>query len=487
MTIKINTYKRIIAMTIKRMNVKKRIPKIAINTDSLIDIPTCEFITGARGETIINGGVDTSTAVIGPANIGKTLFTDNLIFSAANTIMMSYPTYISLYDTEASVKDSRKRKLASNFEYLPDDILDPETGIMDITDKTQYMGDEWLIHFKEFIKEREKSEKITWEGIIDKYTKKPLATPVPTFTFIDSYSEFEPKTSAEAIAKAKLEDGSLNTINMKNGLFKNRVLGELPALLTNSNNRFFTTAHLGTTIDMSNNMYGPKPTKKLQFLKEGEGIKGVSPKFLFLISTVYSLESMRILKNQSTKLPEYPLPNGASNQETDLSVITVNILRSKSGASGVKIPFVSSQELGIDNYLSFFDFIKKNNRFGFEGNDRNYNIVFLPEVKLSRATVRKKLMENYRLRKAIQFAAQLLQLKIYKQEIVMAGYWMEPEELYAKLKAKGYDWNELLDVRTVNTPKQYSEDLKPYLSIMDLLYMANDKYHPYWMKPLKED
>ena len=62
------------------------------------------------------------------------------------------------------------------------------------------------------------------------------------------------------------------------------------------------------------------------------------------------------------------------------------------------------------------------------------------------------------------------------------GLMCTPKELYEDLKAKGYDWNTLLE----NTRGYWTfdNDNQPlqFLSTMDLLNMRAGTYHPYWME-----
>ena len=459
-----------------RMKVNKIREKLLINVGCLFDIPTASFIKGERGETIINGGIDSSTAIIGPGNSFKSAIATYLMLSAANTISASLPTYLHTYDTENNVKLNRLKKLATQFPYLPETILDDEEGIWDVTDKTQYFGDEWVTILREYANEKMKEDTIPWDGI--QIQGKPYVDLLPSFMAVDSLSEFEPKTTADMVSKSKVEDGSTNTLFMKQSLFKTKFLSELPMISSKSNIRFFITAHLGKTVDMDANKYS-KPTKTLQYLKDGENIKGVSAKFFFLVSTVWRTGSVSILKNPTTKAPEYPTLGG-SDVETDLNLVKLQALRNKSGISGSILPLIVSQTDGLLSTMTEFHFIKTSNRFGLVGSDRNYANVFCQDIKLSRTTVRSKIEKEPKLRRAINITAELLQLKIYHPKLVELGIWCTADELYNDLIELGYDWDVLLQTRGWYTPNNYSEELPPYLSIMDLLNMRLKQYRPYW-------
>jgi len=123
----------------------------------------------------------------------------------------------------------------------------------------------------------------------------------------------------------------------------------------------------------------------------------------------------------------------------------------------------------------------KQNNFGIGGNVRTYHMMLLPDVKLQRTTVRGKIDTTPKLRRALELTMDLLMLREYYPVYSRMGLFMEPDELFVKIEEAGYDWNELLETRGWYTIDQYREDLPFYLSIVDLLKMANGQYKPYWM------
>ncbi|NYW24540.1 hypothetical protein, partial [Escherichia coli] len=90
------------------------------------------------------------------------------------------------------------------------------------------------------------------------------------------------------------------------------------------------------------------PTKKLQHLKSGEKIKGVTDKFFFLPNIVWQTVSSNLLINQNAKGPEYPkTQKDIDPGSTDLNIVTIKQLRNKSGPSGVTIDLIISQSEGV--------------------------------------------------------------------------------------------------------------------------------------------
>lgn len=463
---------------------KKTKPKILVNIGCLMDIPLSALITGNKGETIINGGLNYATGVVGAGNTFKSTILHYMALSAANRISASKKAYISTYDTEVNISLDRLNDMAAPFEYIDDDPTTSETEQWTITDKANMAGDEWATEMKQYTVEKSKNKKeiITYECFTDPYTKQPLKTLLPSFIEIDSLTEFESETTQEMIDKSAKDDSSTNMLYMRQGMFKTKFLASIPRLAVPSGTYFLMTAHIGDEYDMAS---GPAkynvPTKKLQHLKSGDKIKGVSGKFFFLMTSAWNAVSSRVLKNQTTKLAEYPRNRDEAN-ETDLNIVSLKQLRSKTGSSGYIIDVIVSQDEGVLPTLSEFHYIKTRGKFGIEGSDRSYNIVFMPDVKLSRTTVRGKIDGNYKLRRAINISAELHQLKTYHNRYLKAyGIDCSPEELYKDLKEQGYDWSVLLDTRGWHTPNNYSKDLKPYLSTIDLLKLRKGIYKPYWM------
>ncbi|MFO5979511.1 hypothetical protein ACLBSL_33035, partial [Klebsiella pneumoniae] len=78
---------------------------------------------------------------------------------------------------------------------------------------------------------------------------------------------------------------------------------------------------------------------------------------------------------------------------TDLRILEVINLRGKGGITGLPFHLIVSQTEGILPSLSEFHYCREND-WGIGGNNINYFVELCPDIKLSRTTVRKKLMDN---------------------------------------------------------------------------------------------
>ena len=168
----------------------------------------------------------------------------------------------------------------------------------------------------------------------------------------------------------------------------------------------------------------------------------------------------------------------------DLQEIVIINLRNKGGKSGELMSIIYSQSQGVLPSLSEFHFIKTN-KFGLVGGNTTYSLAIYPEVKLSRTTIRNKIEEDAKLRCAITLTSDLLQIQMEWRDKIPENLWCDAETLYEDIKKLGYDWDQLLQTRNYWTFDQYENPI-PFLSAMDLLYMREGSYVPYWLEDKKK-
>jgi len=467
-------------------------PKIHINIGSLFDIPTALILTGKRGETIINGGLGQVTGIIGAGNNYKSTITHYMMLAAAdrmneagykklNTRPDTNIVNMTTYDTEINISLDRLESLASAFPSLPVNPITCEDAVWYITDKSQVDASQWALSLNNYSKSKSKDKNslVTYEAFIDPYTKENLVGIVPSFAEIDSLTEFESSSSMDQLSQ-DLDSSDTNTYAMKQGAFKTKFLSQIPRISTTSNIYLLLTAHIGEKIDMAT---GPakynKPTKKLQYLKSADTIKGVSTKFTYLLHNCWAAHTASVMINKSDKAPEYPSSNNSTS--TDLNKVMLTQLRGKSGPSGFTIELIVSQEEGVLPALTEFHHIKSHNRYGIEGNMIHYHLSLMPEVSLNRKTVRSKIDNSRLLRRAINITSELLQLETYMAgRLKRENLLCTPKELYEDIKALGYSWDMILRTREYWTVNQYSNP-RPYLGVIDLLKMRGKKYFPYFL------
>lgn len=463
--------------------------KILFNVGALLDIPTGSYHTGMHGESLLNGGLGQLTGVVGIGNNFKSTVMNYMMLSAADKILQSVPTSIATYDTEINIHESHLKQFTTSLSFKSFKNMDIfSEGLWSITDKTMYYADEWYVILKDYlIKKKDSSKKITVTlPFKERNGLSNMTMLTPTFGSVDSLSAFETSANAKMQDENELGESGANTMHMKAGMAKTRFLMELPVVTAQAAHYVMMTAHVGKEINMASGPMAPPPTKRLQYLKNGDKIKGVSEQFFFLMSNCYHCYNAAPLINQGTKGPEYPRnPDDNQSGDTDLNIVSLRQLRSKSGPTGGVVQLLVSQQNGVLPTLTEFHFIKESDRFGISGTLQHYHLDLYPDVNVTRTTIRSKIDTDSLLTRAINITSELGQITMLWRNLP-EKLVCSPKVLYDDLKALGFDWNVLLKTRgwyTVNN----DDHPVPFLSTMDLLRMRGvDKtgektYFPYWM------
>lgn len=448
-----------------------------LNIGCLFDIPTGRYVKGKHGESILIGGVPYLTGIGGRGNSFKSA----LAFFMFLRVMDRYaPAEGNIYDTEMSGTLDRLKSLSWYMkEHLKEDDLSEDSERIVMSDKTVYSGNEWYQQLKDVLKEDREDKKqrknyeltVPW---VDTKGNHPKALS-PALFIIDSFSQFTTDSLAKIQAN-EIGEAGRNVEALRDAMAKNQMIMELPGVTARTGAFGIMTAHMGDEHQLD--PYAP-PQKKLAFLKQAVKFKNVPEKFTFLPNNVWFSQQSKVLYNQGTKGPEYPRHTDDNMKgDPDLMEIAVLNLRAKSGPSGLPIPLVVSQREGILPFLSEFHYIKGMERFGIGGNLQHYYLELVPDVSLSRTTVRGKVQSDPKLQRALEITSEMCQMKHLWHDLPQ-GFVPTPGELYESLKKKGYDWDRLLNTRGWWTFEEQKEEL-PFLSTMDLLKMRAGEYHPYW-------
>jgi len=445
-----------------------------LNIGCLMDIPTGRIVKGSRGESIINGGVAYITGIIGKGNTFKSVFGNFMLLSVLSRYRSSNAIE---YDTENSATLARISQLAGHMKGIePSDI--EEGHRVFLTDSTVMSGDEFFDQLKSMGEAKLSEGKTQLKTAPFKNEKKDdIKMLVPTVNFIDSFSMFSTARVQKIYDENSLGEASANTDALRSAAHKTQMLMQIPTLTAKASIYMILTGHVGKQHQLD--PYAP-PDKKLTFLKNAS-IKNVPEKFTFLTNNLWYVYQASVLSNKSTKGPEYPIsPSDQKEGDTDLMLITVQNLRGKNGPSGLPFDVILSQREGILVGLTEFHFLKTHQKYGLSGNDRNYQLDLYPDLNLTRTTIRSKIQEDAKLQRALQITSELLQMtQLWEDE---EGIFCTPQELYQDLKAKGFDWNVLLDTRGYWVFQEDEKDAPPFLSTVDLLRMRKDLYTPYWLK-----
>ena len=475
--------------------------KPMLNIGCLHDIPTGTYVLGKNGESILIGGVPHIEGVIGRGNTNKSTLTKFRItrildrYGAPDINMEPFPNYATAmeYDTENSSSIKRIESLSKlSSPRLVENLGIDQTGNTItyfknpnhylFTDNTEQNGTEWFSTWKGTLNAWADDKKLLIDTpIVDPLTGETMKIKPISLTAVDSLSRFRSASVDKIIDNADVGESGRNVEALRDAMAKSQLLNELPALTARAGAYIVMTGHVGDNMQMD--PMAP-PMKKLAFLKQSLKIKHVPEPFTFLTNALWMVNSTSPLINQSTKAPEFPRNSDDDLRgDTDLLEMSAMLLRCKSGPSGIPIDFVISQSEGLHPGLSEFLYIRKYDRFGLEGNVQNYQLSLVPDVNMSRTTIRKKIAENKNVERALEITSELCQMTNLWHHLP-DGLLCSPKQLYEDLKARGYDWNVLLATRGYWVPDQYNHPV-PYLSTMDLLNMRAGTYVPFWMS--KED
>lgn len=485
-------------------SVKKSEPVIVFfPVGGLLDIPTSAFVNGSEGQLIMNGGLGPMTGVVGKPHMFKSTLAKSILYIAMLRVRTTLPTSCLMYDTEFTVVEEHQKEIIEfNMKHSNElrdffvkdgactDLINDETVVF--TSKKQYKGDEYYELLKNILRAKNPEEKRSKDDSMPKalklietsFLERDGTTPYkilpPTFGDVDSITEFTTSSDDEMQDEHVLGNTAANPAFMKQGLNKQRFLMGLPALLANSQHYVMMTAQVGKEISMQTGPMPSAPQKQLAAMNSGDVLKGVSSKFVSLANVCWQAvkTSPCLVTHRIEDGLKYPLHETKGNKfDNDLYEVEFRNIRNKNGPTGATLTLLVSQSKGFLPDLTEFHYIKVND-FGLDGNDQNYVCTFLPEIKLSRTTIRKKLETEPMLQRAINIASEMLQIKHFKQ-----GWWIDygvtPKELYEGLKAQGYDWNELLKTRGWHSIDK-NHPLKE-LSTIDLLRLFKGHYFPYWM------
>lgn len=450
----------------------------------LIDVVTGELMLGDKGDYILNGGYSPHMAINGKNNSNKTL----IILSIIMTFLIRFRDSgvdAQMFETENTLEFMRCMQIAMGMckimglsdeetKYVREYILDNFTlrGSKDLG------ANAWYDEMNEISDARIKSGKDKITLPFSDLRGKPVEVFVPHAVGLDSFSALEPEMVAEKFLDQNTAGSSdNNTMYLKEANAKTQMLAKWLNQNPRASIYMFSSAHMGDNISLD-----PRspPEKKNLFMKQNHKLKNVPEKYYFYTTTMFFVNGASALVN-SDKVPQYPFSSSDKEKRDSKDILLeIIVLRNKFGQSGVFIPLVANQNMGIDWHLSAYDYCRKN-KWGFTGGDSSYVLDLMPDVKLSRSVARTKLAEDARLRRAVDITCEIHLLFRYKFDVVGSKYRCTPAELYEDIKALGYDWNEILDCRGYYTLNHYDHPVNP-LGAFDILRMRVGEYVPYWME-----
>lgn len=457
-----------------------------LNIGCLFDIQTGRYYLGKDGESILNGGLPHFSGVAGLPNMFKTVIS---LFQLG-TVMVRYPCAVmQAHDSENTLSVMRILSIFNNLPDLSDRDLEAE-GRLNFSDATIYMGNEWFDALKEWSRARRNDKELMrTTPFYNHRLAEFVRILAPGLSFLDSLSGLQTDSTQKMFDKAEVGEAGLNMLAMKASGAKSQMVEQIPATTAMANIFSLMTAHVGEKPQLD--PYKPN-IKKLRFLKGDLNLKRVPENFTFLTGNCWYCANMSVMLDDN-KTPEFPRDDEDDLKgDTDLIAITLVNLRGKSGPSGIPFDILISQSEGVKVGLTEYYYLKTYNYYGLSDNNGNmakgkpnYRLDLLPDVALSRKTIRSKIDESPALQRALTITSEMCQMQNLWHHLE-EGVLCTPKVLFEDLKAKGYDWSILLNSRGYWTFEEDNNPL-PFLSTMDLLNMRLGKYHPKWYpKSLKE-
>lgn len=452
-----------------------------LNIGCLMDIPTGQYVKGAHGESILNGGQALITGLGGRGNTYKSTVAHHIQL----VILARYASSVeNIYDTEMSLGEARIKALSKELPTLQEQDL-IGSGRLVISDSTVMSGNVWFDSIKAYCTAKVAASKDTLftTPFIDREGKNIKAF-VPSLAMADSMSRMNIDSVDAILDKNSVGDSGNNIEALKASSAKNQMLIQLPVLTAESGLYATFTAHVDDDIKID--PYAPA-TKKLSFLKGGLKFKYVSNQFSFLMNNLWYCFDAAPLKNQTTKATEYPRNSTDTDKaNNDLMAVTIQNLRGKYGPSGMPFELLVSQSEGVLVGLSEFHYLKQYDRFGLGGSLQNYYLDLLPDVGLTRTTIRTKISSQPKLKRALEITSELCQMYNLWHNLPEKLLKL-PKDIYSILKERGYDWDILLGKTRGYWIFIEDETEEPlyFLSSMDILNMCLEKddpkyYHPWW-------
>ena len=433
-----------------------------INTGTLFDMATGKFRAGVNGSWVLDGGLSSCLGITGRAQTYKSGLAGSLIARAMNV----HPEAVALiWDTENTVASGAARY--DDFVPVDKPVSDRiefcnaiTTNLTEFYDKFKKMVDEKLAHKKDYIVE---------SPFLDPRTGKPVRVWVPTFVMIDSFSKASAAQSSDVFASNDIDSTGMNTLYLKDGMVKTRIMQDLPTRAAKAGIYVIMTAHVGDKIDLD--PYSPTP-KQMQYMKGSDRMKNVGSGFEFLTTGLVQTLKAEVLQD-SNKRCLYPDKDSTAR---DVNLVTTIAVRGKNNSSGSDVQYVLSQNQGLLNTVTNFNFLRNNKNYGLdvEGNNQKFTPKLLPDVKFTRNTLREVSGGSYRIRRAIELTAQLCFIQNMWSTFRMPDYIRTPIDKFAELMTHsekcGVD-RVLESTGVWSTSKQDRERL----TILDVLNILNAK------------
>lgn len=441
--------------------VERSLPPISYPTGTMYDLQLAGMERGYDGKWYTLGGISRGiNGIVSGSNMYKSTWAGSLVTRSK----IIHSAGLINADSEVGYARDKQREARLPDElaplYTPDNVVyidntNPIEVIEEVVDQTCAN------------KNKERKDYIIEAPFIDPETGKRMLMWRPTYVVIDTWTNFLSLDEKEMQAKG-LDDSKNNTIFMKGGQKKTIYLPKLNIQAHKYGLCVILVCHIGKQSTMGQTNPNVPPPKQLQYMRQGEQIKGAGSQFDRLTNPLLQIMSAKKLQASDGSC-EY---NWGSTDPDDLNEIAVRVLRNKTMNSGKTQPYVVSQLDGLLNSITNYHYLRSNKYYGLLGNMQRHQCALYPEVTLTRNSARGLAAEDQKLRRALELEAQYLFIQnSWNISRIPYDFTKTPEQIREALEKKS---KELVD-RVLLSRGYWSagatEAEGEYLSIFDVLEM----------------
>lgn len=436
------------------------IKNCTLNTGTIFDLATGNFLPGKDGHMILNGGLFLSNAITGrpqtfKSSIALGYFTrvlqnymeaDGLCYETEMTLP-GIPRIIEVGGRDASVK------LGPRFENRDIQFFDKtELNIDDLFEVIRGIASDKETRKKELIRETPFMDQSG--GFVKSWT--------PTVILIDSYSAATSSKEIAMYTDNTVGDSKTNMSNMNDGRVKTEFARQIPQICGARGIYLISTAHIG-----NNNNLDPyaAPAKDLPMMSAKDKLKNVGTQYAFLSTNMLQTRKVELLQDDKKKC-QYPSDRNSSDVE--LQKITTFVTRCKNNVSGASFDHISSQFEGIQEHLEYYHLIKESKSALLEGTQTQK--LGITDHEFTRKTVRSMIDSDYTFRRALEILGQFAFVRNrWNIESVNAMGYVD--------FCKKFNASKTLKEQMLNSTGVWNfNDVKaerPYMSILDIIEMIS--------------
>ena len=436
----------------------RTIKSCTLNTGTILDLATGNFLPGKDGHMILNGGVSISNAITGRQQTYKSSISLGYFIRAMNNYSNSDGL---VYETEMTLQG--KHRIMSLLGHRPrqNDLVNR----FEFYDKTELAIEDLFEVIKNLAKEKDKNKKqlIRETPFLDQHGK-PVMSWTPTIIAIDSFSAATSNKEISLYDEHNIGDAKTNMVNMNDGRIKTEFCRQMPQLCGPRGIYLISTAHIGDNRNMENAYAGP--TRELPSMRASDKLKNVGSQYSFLAVNMVEMRKTEALQDSNKKCL---YPSEHSSSDVELQMIHSYITRCKNNVSSDSFKHISSQFEGIQEYLEYYQLIKEcKNTSLLDGRDTQKLGIY--DGEFNRHTIRKRIAEDY------QFCRSL---EILGQFVFIRNRWNIPEiksmgyaEFCKKFNASATLKEEILNSTGVWTFVDTPTD-RPYMSLLDIIELIS--------------